>query len=68
MQRFPHLLCQSLTLPLLKGRFGALGPFLLFLAAPARLLHGLAESCVWHKLSLVGHLTHLYSGIDPKYK
>lgn len=52
----------------LEGHFGALGPLLLFLAAPSRLLHGLAGPYVWYKLPLVGHLSHLYSGIEPKYK
>lgn len=66
-EKASHLLCQCLTLHLLKGRFGALGPLLLFLAGPS-LLPGLAEPCVWHKLPLVGRLTHLYFGIDPKYK
>lgn len=64
-EKASSLLWRSLTMNFLTGYSGALGPFLLFLDAPIRLPHGLAKHCVWHKLALGGHLTHLCFGIGP---
>lgn len=57
----------SLTMDFLEGNSYALGPALVFLAVPSRLLL-LAKPSVWHKLSLGGLLIPLCSWIDPSKK